>query len=362
MLMTQAVSRMLNICLLLIGFYASLCAQTPKSGESGRIIRKPSVAIITTGGTIAEKVDPKTGAAIPAVSGDDLIKAVPQLGGVAEIKVFEFSDIDSSQMTPELWLRLSRTVDAVLKGSRFAGAVITHGTDTMAEGAFFLDLTLKTKKPVVFVGAMRNASDLSPDGPANLLGAVVQVCSLEAKNWGVTVTMNQYVNAARDVVKTETTNVQTFDSGEKGYLGYIAAGRVVRFHDPLHRQKLPRPDRLPEVVLLTTYAGDKGNLIRHAADAGVEGMVIEGLGAGNVSVPVFEAIKYALSKGIPVVISTRVKNGGVYPLYGDRGGGKTLEDAGAVLAGDLDGPKARILLMLALPAVKGDRDRLKDLF
>jgi L-asparaginase len=174
--------------------------------------------------------------------------------------------------------------------------------------------------------------------------------------------MNQYINSARDVTKTETTNVQTFTSGKKGYLGYIANGKVIRFNDRGSRQKLPLPEKLPEVVLLTTYAGDKGELIRYAADSGAKGIVIEGLGAGNVNLPTFEAIRYAISKGIPVVISTRVHNGRVYSLYGDQGGGKTLEDAGAILAGDLKGPKARILLMLALPVIEKNHCNLKDFF
>lgn len=356
------VIHMMNIGLLLVWLASPANAQALKKNEKIEIKLKPTVAVVTTGGTIAEKIDARTGAAVPALSGDDLIKAVPQLSEIANIEVFNFSNIDSSQMTPEIWLRLSKTVDDILKQPGIAGAVITHGTDTMAEGAFFLDLTLKTEKPVVFVGAMRTASDLSPDGPANLLNGVVQVCSAAAKNWGVTVTMNQYINSARDVTKTETTNVQTFNSGEKGYLGYIASGRVVRFHDRRSRQKLSLPDKLPEVVLLTTYAGDKGNLIRYAADSGAEGIVVEGLGAGNVSIAAFEAIKYSISKGIPVIIATRVSIGGVYPLYGDPGGGKTLEDAGAILAGDLKGSKARILLMLALPVIKKDHGKLKGFF
>ncbi len=323
---------------------------------------KPVVAIVTTGGTIAQKIDPATGAAVPAVSGSDLVKAVAPLSDIATIRVVNFSNIDSSQMTPAIWLRLSRTVDAILEKPEVIGAVITHGTDTMAEGAYLLDLTLQTKKPVVFVGAMRTASDLSPDGPANLLDGVVQVCSPAAKDWGVTVTMNQYVNSARDVAKIETTNVQSFNSGDKGYLGRLVDGKVIRFHDRTDRRTLPRTSELPEVVLVTTYAGDTGALIRHVADAGADGMVIEALGAGNVNEPTFTAIKYALAKGIPVVISTRVHNGAVYPMYGDQGGGKTLEEAGAILAGDLKGPKARILLMLALPFVKNDRQKLQDLF
>ncbi|MFA5159328.1 MAG: asparaginase [Candidatus Omnitrophota bacterium] len=322
----------------------------------------PTVAIVTTGGTIAEKLDPKTGGAVPAVSGKDLLEAVPGLSKIANIKVVEFSNIDSSQMTPEMWGRLSETVDGILADPAIKGVVVTHGTDTMAEGAYFLDLTLKSDKPVVFVGAMRDASDLSPDGPANILNAVIQVCSEEAKGWGVTVTLNQYINSARDVRKTNSTNVQTFDSGEKGYLGYIVMNKVMRYNDPRPRQKLPLPSALPKVALLTTFAGDDGAFVRNAVDQGARGIVIEGVGAGNVNAQVYGAVKYALGKGVAVVITTRVYHSGVWPMYGDQGGGAMLEKTGAILGGDLTGPKARILLMLALAQAEGGPAELKNYF
>lgn len=322
----------------------------------------PTVAVITTGGTIAEKIDSATGGAVPALSGKVLLEAVPGLAKVAKIKVVKYSNIDSSQMTPELWAGLSKTVDKLLADPSIEGAVITHGTDTMAEGSYFLDMTLKTNKPVVFVGAMRDASDVSPDGPANILNAVIQVCSANSRNWGVTVTLNQYINSARDVRKTNSTNVQTFNSGEKGYLGYIAMGKVYRYHDRYDRQRFPLPDTLPKVFLLTTFAGDDGSLLRYAVDQGAAGVVVEGVGAGNVNADVYRAVEYALKKEIAVVITTRVYHGGVFPIYGDQGGGETLEKAGAILGGDLTGPKARILLMMTLPQVKGNLARLREYF
>jgi len=322
----------------------------------------PTVAIVTTGGTIAEKLNPKTGGAVPAVSGADLIKAVPSLSKVANIEMINFSNIDSSQMTPEMWAKLSKTVDKTLENPHIKGAVITHGTDTMAEGAYFLDLTLRSKKPVVFVGAMRDASDVSPDGPANILNAVIQVCSDEAKDWGVTVTLNQYINSARHVRKTQTSNVQTVKSGEKGYLGYIAMGKVVKFNDRPKIQKLPLPDKLPKVVIVSDYAGSDGDLVRYAVDSGAEGIVVEGVGAGNVNKLVFQAIEYAISKKIPVVITTGVYHGGVLPVYADQGGGATLEKVGAILAGDFTIAKARLLLMLAIPQTKGSVEILKRYF
>ncbi len=322
----------------------------------------PNVTIVTTGGTIAEKADPKTGAVVPALSGKDLIEAVPGLSKIAKIEVVNFSNIDSSQMTPDMWAQLSKKVDSILKDPKIAGVVVTHGTDTMAEAAYFLELTLKSNKPVVFVGAMRDASDLSPDGTANILNAVTQVCLKAAQNWGVTVTMNQYICSARDVRKTRTTNVQTFTSGEKGYLGYISMGKIFRYNERPQSMKFPIPKELPKVYLISEYAGSDGSLIRYAVDSGAKGIVVDAVGAGNVNAKTNAAIKYALGKGVAVVITSSVYYGGVFPIYGGEGGGATLEREGAILAGDLTAPKARILLMLSLPYVNGDMIKLKEIF
>ena len=323
----------------------------------------PFIAIVSTGGTIAKKTDPKTGASVPALSGKDLVDSVPMLKKIANIKVVNFSNIDSSQMTPKIWANLSKTVDNLCADPKIKGVIVTHGTDTMSEGAYFLDVTLKTKKPVVFVGAMKNATDPYSDGPPNLLNGVYQVLSDKSYNWGVTVTMNEYINSARAVVKTETTNVQTFESGEKGYLGYIFDGRVYRFNDRLYRIHVPIPDKLPNVILYTDYAGADGGFIYYAVDKQkIDGIVVESFGSGNVNAAVFDAIKYALSQGIPVVVTSRVFYGSVYPEYGDKGGGKTLEEAGAVVCGNLRGPKARLLLSLLIPYVGKDPNKLKKYF
>lgn len=179
---------------------------------------------------------------------------------------------------------------------------------------------------------------------------------------GVTVTLHKYLNTARDVRKTNSTNVQTFNSGEKGVLGYIAMGKVYRYHDRRDRQRFALPAKLPKVVLLTTFAGDDGSLLRFAVDQGAAGVVIEGVGAGNVNADVYKAVEYALNKGTAVVLTTRVYHGGVFPIYGDQGGGETLAKTGVILGGDLTGPKARLLLMIALPQARGDHARLRGYF
>jgi len=324
----------------------------------------PTVAIVMTGGTISEKTDPKTGASIPVSSGADLLETIPALKNLANYKIVHFSNIDSSQMTPEIWAKLSQTVDKILEDDNIVGAVITHGTDTMAEGAFFLDITLKTKKNVVFTGAMRNASDPYSDGPPNLINSVVQAISPRANDWGVTVNMNQYIQSAYWVEKTQTTNPQTFMSGDKGYLGYVYDKKVVyRYNDRLFQMNFPIPKKLPKVAIISDFAGSTGDGVKFAVDhEKVDGIVIISVGAGNVNESMYYGIKYAIEKGVTVVITSRVLYGGVFPAYGDIGGGASLLKLGAILGGNLHAPKARLLLMLALPLYKGNTEKLTEIY
>ena len=205
---------------------ASFMSVTAWAG-SGIAADLPTVAIIATGGTIAMKIDPATNAPVPALSGEDLISAVPKLKEIANVKVIEFSNVPSDYMGPDLWPGLVRKVDEVLADPAITGAVISHGTDTLDQTAYFLDLAVRSDKPVVAVGAQRNASDWDTDGPRNLLNAVRQVTSEKARGMGVTITMNNYINAARDARKTHTSNVQTFTSGDL---------------EPVCRQAALRPD------------------------------------------------------------------------------------------------------------------------
>jgi len=316
---------------------------------------RPTVAVVATGGTIAMKLDPATNAPVPAVSGEDLIAAVPKLKEIANVRVVEFSNIPSDYMGPDRWPNLTRKVEEVLADPSVVGVVISHGTDTLDQTAYFLDLTLKSDKPVVAVGAQRNASERDTDGPRNLLNAVRQVLAEDSKGKGVTVTMNSYINAARYARKTHTSNVQTFTSGDVGALGYVDEDRVVYYYTSPRRQHVPLPERMPRVDLLAMYAGTDGSHVRHAADTGAEAIVVEGYGFGNMNEAMHDAIKYAVDKGVPVIVATKVENGRALPLYGFKGGGKTLQNVGAVYAGNLSGDKARVLTLLVLPTTKDQK-------
>lgn len=306
------------------------------------------VVVITTGGTIAMKYDPIAGGAVPAVTGEELVKAVPPLGDICPLEVVEFSNIPSPHMTPALMWKLSRMVDEILAKPDVAGVVITHGTDTLEETSYFLDLTLKSDKPVCMTAAMRHASGISPDGGKNILCAVQTAVSPQAPGKGVLVVMNEEIHAAREVTKTHTGNVKTFASPFWGPLGYADEDQVIFLRESLHREKIQPPALVEDVYLVKMAAGSDDFLLRCLVEKKVSGIVVEGLGRGNIPPPAMPGIKAALDAGIPVVLTSRVLGGRVLDVYGYEGGGKPLKDMGVIFAGELNGQKARIKLMLTL--------------
>jgi L-asparaginase len=324
----------------------------------------PLVLLIATGGTIASRIDPVTGAATPQLRGEELVSLIPELAQVAKIEVQNFSKdlLPSSYMGPPLWIELHKLVRDALARAEVAGVIISHGTDTLEETAYFLDLTVNSEKPIVLVGAQRTASDRDFDGPRNLYNAVRICVSTDARGKGVMIVLNNNINAAREATKTQTSDVETFKSGDYGFLGVADADRVIFYRSPSRRLYLPiRMEKLPYVEVIPAYAGVDGTLLRAAVQAGAKGLVIQALGIGNVNKPQFEAIQDAITKGIAVVISTRVPNGRVMPVYGYPGGGQKLKEAGAVFADNLSPQKARILLMLALQTTS-DPGELQKLF
>jgi L-asparaginase len=308
---------------------------------------KPVVVFIATGGTIAMKIDPVKHAPVPAISGEDLLSTVPEVSKYATVVVQNVSNVPSDYMDPARWTALTHEVKAALARAEVAGVVISHGTDTLEETAYWLDLTVDSDKPVVLIGAQRNASESDFDGPRNLLNAVRVAVDPQSKGKGTLLAMNNQINAAREVTKTHTSSVETFRSGDFGLLGEVDFDRIVYWRSPLRRQHVSiKTDNMPYVEIVPMYGGADGYLLKAAVDHGAKGVVVQGLGWGNVNQPMFAAIKDAIVKGIPVVVTSRVPNGRVLPNYGWEGGGKTLVEAGAVMGDDLSPQKARILLML----------------
>jgi L-asparaginase len=322
------------------------------AGES-----KPVVVVLATGGTIAMKIDPVKGGPVPALTGEELLATVPDISKHAALEVKNVSNVPSGYMNPDRWLELTRTANAALSRPEVAGVIVTHGTDTLEETAFWLDLTIESDKPVVLIGAQRNASEPDFDGPRNLLNAVRIAVDPQSKAKGAVVAMNGQINAAREVTKTHTSSVETFKSGDFGFLGEVDADRVVYWRVPSRRQHVAiKTERMPAVEIVTMYGGADGSLIEAALEHRAHGLIVQALGWGNVNPQMFAAIKTAIGRGVPVVITSRVPNGRVLPTYAYEGGGQTLVAAGAVMGDDLSPQKARILLMLLLQSgVRGQK-------
>jgi L-asparaginase len=309
--------------------------------------------VLATGGTIASRQNITQGTSLPSLSGNELVAAVPALQKWAKIQTEQVATVGSRDMTPAIWLKLAARANEVLARPEVAGVVVTHGTDTLEETAFFLDLTVKGNKPVVIVASQRPASDSDSDGPRNLLDAVRVAASAEAVGKGVMVVLNGQINAARDVTKTHTSQVETFRSLEFGELGIVDAETVRFYRAPLRRQLISIPARLPRVEIVYSYAGADGRLIRALAkEPDLGGIVVAGVGLGNLPEGVADAVIEARKAGVPIVIGTRVLSGRVFSLGDGKSSAIGLQKIGCVLADNLNPQKARVLLMLGLTVTK----------
>lgn len=314
---------------------------------------RPRCHVIATGGTIAMKIDARVGGPMPALTGDDLVDAVPRLRAIADITVCNLFNKPSDHLDAQDWRTLASATAAALADERVDGVLISHGTDTLEETAWFLDLTVTCDKPVVLVGAQRNASALDFDGPRNLLAGVRACVAPACRGLGVIVAMNEELHAAREVTKTHTSSVASFGSGGFGLLGTVSEQGVAVARRPVARPTFALAGAsLPRVDIVAMHAGADGLMVRAALAHGSQGLVVQALGLGNVSRDLAAAIGQALDAGVPVVIASRCPQGSVAPVYGFEGGGLQLQARGAVFAGDLSPQKARILLMLALQAPK----------
>lgn len=311
---------------------------------------KPRIALIFTGGTISMRVDPLTGGAIPALSGEEILALVPGLADLAEFDLTDFARWPGPHVTPRRMLDLARLVRSKLADQTIQGAVITHGTDTLEETAFFLDLLIDSDKPVVLVGAMRNSSELSWDGPANLRSAIRVAADPAARGLGPLVVFADQILAAAEATKTHTESTDTFQSLDFGPLGFVDKDRLVIARQRRDRLNIPAESIEERVDIVKIYAGADGRFIDHAIDDGARGLVIEALGRGNVTVAALPAIQRAIDLGIPVVITSRCPRGRVLDTYAYEGGGRQLRTMGAISGGILPAHKARLLLMLALGA------------
>lgn len=307
------------------------------------------IVLVTTGGTVASRHDPKNGHTAASVDGDSLRQSLHDpLAGV-DLVVDEFCNVGSFAIDLPLAFGLAKRIGSHLADPATTGVVITHGTDTMEESAYLADLLVASDKPVVFTGAQRAADTPDPDGPRNIADAVRIAASPATIGLGAMIAFEQEFHAARDVTKTHTSRVDTFASGEHGKLGEIDGERVSVHRRPLLRKTFVAERVESRVDLIKLVMGSDDRFLRFAADNGTKGIVIEGFGRGNATPAAAKGIAEIITAGIPVIVTSRCPQGRVRPIYGN-GGARDLERAGAIFAGDLSGPKARVLAAVMLGA------------
>lgn len=331
----------------------TLAFLTLLSASAAYATELPNITILATGGTIAGSGKSAVDSAYQAgqLNVDTLIEAVPEMKNLAKIKGEQIVKIGSQDMSDEVWLKLAKTINKQCADTD--GFVITHGTDTMEETAYFLNLTVKCPKPVVLVGAMRPATEKSADGPLNLYNSIVVATDKKSAGRGVLVAMNGQVLGARDVTKTSTTAVQTFNSPNFGVLGYIHNSKVdyERSPESIHTVNSPfnvdNLNELPKVGIIYAYSNMPTEPLQSLLDAGYKGIVSAGVGNGNVNAANLALLEKAVKDGVAVVRSSRVPTG-----YTTRDAEVDDSKYGFSASGTLNPQKARVLLQLALTQTK----------
>jgi len=319
------------------------------------------VAVIFTGGTISMKIDPRIAAAIPALSSEEIMSMVTNIDKYADIEIINFANIPGPHMTPKRMMELAVIVKQLVLRKDITGVVITHGTDSLEETAYLLDIIINSVKPIILVGAMRSSSELGYDGPSNLSAAICTAISKHAKNKGVLVVMNNEVNAASEVTKTHTLSLDTFKSMEFGPLGIVDNDEVIFYRDITKHYHIQTEIIEENVDLIKCAVGMDSKLINCCVNSGSRGIVIEAMGRGNVPPLMVSGIEYALKNDVTVVMVSRVPRGRVLDTYGYEGAGRALRNMGVIFGGNLPGQKSRIKLMLALGYTK-DQKIIKEIF
>ncbi|WRA73135.1 asparaginase [Helicobacter pylori] len=322
----------------------------------------PTIALLATGGTIA-------GSGASASLGSyksgelgikELLKAIPSLNKIARIQGEQVSNIGSQDMNEEIWFKLAQRAQELLDNSRIQGVVITHGTDTLEESAYFLNLVLHSTKPVVLVGAMRNAASLSADGALNLYNALSVALNEKSTNKGVLVVMDDNIFSAREAIKTHTTHTSTFKALNSGAIGSVYYGKVRYYMQPLRKHtiesefslsQLKTP--LPKVDIIYTHAGMTPDLFQASLNSHAKGVVIAGVGNGNVSAGFLKAMQEASQMGVVIVRSSRVGSGEV--TSGE------IDDRAFITSDNLNPQKARVLLQLALTKTN-NKEKIQEIF
>lgn len=330
---------------------AVFCIATGALPATLQAAELPGIRVLATGGTIAGAQASATdyGYKSGAFDVNQLIKAVPNLDKLAVITGEQVANIGSQDMNDEIWLKLAKRVNAVLAEPGTDGVLITHGTDTLEETSYFLSLVTTGDKPVVMVGSMRPATATSADGPGNIYNGVAVATDPGAKGRGTLVVLNDTIHFARNVVKMDTTSVQTFESINRGPAGRVNTGKIFWF-EPMDKKvgkasefSIDALDKLPRVDVIYAHANMSADLIEASMRNGAQGIVVAGVGDGNMTTPALDVLTQAAKKGVVVVRSTRLPSGLTL-----RNNEINDDEKGFVASGELNPSKSRVLLQLAL--------------
>ena len=319
------------------------------------------VVVIFNGGTISMKVDDKIKAAVPNLTGEQIMSMVTGIEDFAEVESHTFSSLPSPHVTPDIMLELSNYVKSFLVRDDVDGVVVTHGTDSLEETAYFLQLTINSEKPVVVTGSMRNSSELGYDGPANLAASICTATSKSARGRGVIVCLNNELNCASEVTKSHSMHLNTFQSPEFGPIGLVDSNEVRFYRKSLAREYIDTDKIENNVQLIKSCAGMDGSIIDFCVEKGARGLVIEAMGRGNLPPLMAASVESAINKGVAVVIVSRCYKGRVLDSYGYEGGGKQLRNMGVIFGDSMPGQKARIKLILALGKTSNINE-IKEIF
>ena len=321
------------------------------------------VVVLFSGGTISMEHDAAAGGAVPRLDGAAILARTSGLSGIAELVTIDWGRLPASHLSFADLLDQATRLRAALADPGVAGAVVVQGTDVMEETALAFDLLVPGASPVIVTGAMRNAGEDGYDGPQNLRDAVRCAADPAARGIGAAVVMGGLVLPADDVVKVDTLAYAAFACPNDGPLGHVSDDGLVLTRRRVRRPALPSVPETPAepIALVAAAMGTDGALVRAAVAGGARGIVMQATGSGNTHPDVLAAAVEAMAAGLPVVLTSRALRGGVRPAYGFPGGGASWARAGAIMAGTLNGPKARVMLALALGAGL-DRPALRGLF
>lgn len=319
-----------------------------------------NILVLHTGGTIAMSEDQTTGKVAPN-SENPLLTQGHLFEKEAHLIVEDIFQRPSPHMTPTEMLQLKNRIEQAVLSEAIDGVIITHGTDTLEETAYFLDITLEQNIPIVMTGAMRSSNEIGSDGLYNFQSAVWVATSDEAKDKGVLVVMNDEIHTARYVTKTHTTNVATFRTPTFGPIGLIAKNKVLFFQELIEEEKFDLTSVDKNVYLLKAYAGMDSTIFDALDNPTTDGLVVEALGAGNLPPATLSGLAKLVARNIPIVLVSRCFNGVAQDVYDYEGGGKRLREMGVIFTNGLTGPKARIKLLVALNSTN-EHDELERYF